>query len=68
MIVYFSGMFLAIILILVLAHYEKQRGGKIDDLPVALCLSAFSWVTVLLFILAYKDTYRIILKNWFKKD
>lgn len=68
MIVYFSGMFLAIILILVLAHYEKQRGSKIDDLPVALCLSAFSWVTVLLFILSYKDTYKKIFRGWFNKD
>ena len=65
-IVYFTGLLLAVVLILVLAYYEKQRGDNIDDLPIALCMAGFSWLTVLLFVLAYKDTYRTILKNHIK--
>lgn len=61
---YFSGIFVSIILILILAYYEKNiKGESIEDLPTALLLSLFSWVTVITFIIVYKKSYL----NLFKK-
>jgi len=67
-IIYLSGLLLSVVLILILAHYEKQRGENIDDLPATISMSLLSWITVILFYLAYRDTYHTIIKEWFKKN
>lgn len=67
-IIYFIGMIVSVILILILAHYEKKKGESIEDLPVVLCMCIWSWFCVFLFALGYKDTYKKIFRGWFKKD
>lgn len=67
-IIYFSGLFIALVMILILSWNEYKKGNDISDLPTALCMSALSWLTVLMFAFAYKEIYKSIFQKWFKKD
>ena len=63
---YLSGMLVSVILILLLAHYEERLGNNIEDLPGSIGLAIWSWIMVALFIIVYKDTYKAMIKSWFK--
>ena len=63
---YLSGMLVSVILILILAHYEERLGNNIEDLPGSIGLAIWSWIMVALFIIVYKDTYKAMIKSWFK--
>ena len=67
-VIYFSGVLIALLLISILAHYMKKNGDDIDDYPLAMCLSILSWLTIILFLVAYKQKYKTIFENTFKKD
>lgn len=65
-ILYFSGILVSIILILILAYHFKKEGDTIEDLPASIYLSLLSWVMVVAFIIIYKQIYLNMLKNLFK--
>lgn len=65
---YLIGLFISLIMILILAIDEHKKGNSISDLPAAFCMCILSWLTVIMFGIAYADTYKTIIKSWFKKD
>jgi len=65
--IYFSGIIVAVILLSILAYYESRvKKENVDDLPAAFLMAVGSWMAVVAFILAYKETFKKILNSGFK--
>lgn len=67
-IIYLVGVILAaVVLVLLGLYYKNVEGENIEDFPAAILLCIGSWVTVILMFSAYKEPYKYIFKNGFKK-
>lgn len=65
---YLTGSIIVLILLLVLAIYEKNVNNKnIDDFPSSIFLCFGSWISVIILIIAYNHKYADIIKIIFNR-
>ena len=60
-ILYAVGVIISLIMITILACYEKSTGKNIEDYPAAVIfLSVWSWVMVVVLIIVYRKSFKNI--------